>query len=518
MHWIVLTPPLITISIAYLTRRVHLALLSGIIAAGLIVTDGNVLQTATLVMQRIWQTTQLDNILTGTQPLSRFFILLFLLVLGCVISLIETNGSVYAYGQFFKEKIRTAQQAQYASLLLSILLFIDDYLSNLMTGSVIRPITDRFSIAHAKLAFLVNCMAAPVTILVPVSSWVAEITTQFATSGINQSEQALVYAQPFATYIATIPYVWYSIILIVSVVYIIAQNISFGPMKRHEQLASEGNLYGGQRPLVTTNNAPTRAYTTDFVVPISTVLITVFSVLFYTGYTASASFMQMLIHGDIAIALLLGSISGLAMGCILSLTRRTIHYTQLPYIIVRGMHMMLPSVLMLCLAWTLSALLTHDLHVGNYIAASLQSVLIPHMLPIIFLIISFGTTLAIGSSWGAIALMTSLALPLIVSIAPVMPPLALTDVPLLLPTLGAILSGALAANTLSPIADATIMASTSTATYHADHLQTQLQYSIPPLVGTCSAYVLFGLTGWSIASLVCGIIISLSMLWYKNER
>src|SRR5262249_44330539 len=152
-----------------------------------------------------------------------------------IISLISATGGINAYGRFIRPYIHNARNAESASLILSLLLFIDDYLSNLTTGSVMRPITDQFRIPRVKLAFLVNSMEAPITILSPVSSWVAEIVTQLSNSGINTTPQSLISANPFSVYLDLIPFIFYSFILIASVIFIVRRSISFGLMKQQEE-------------------------------------------------------------------------------------------------------------------------------------------------------------------------------------------------------------------------------------------------------------------------------------------
>src|SRR5579859_4561232 len=492
--WITLIPPLLTLGVAYYTRKITYSLLLGIISACFIITGYALIPTAFLSVKSIWQTTQIGNLLTLTGPLNRLYMFIFLVVLGTIISLISHTGGINAYGRFVRPRVRNAREAESASIILSLLLFIDDYLSNLTTGSVMRPITDSFNIPRAKLAFLVNSMAAPITILSPVSSWVAEIVTQLSNSGINTSASALINANPFTVYLNLIPFIFYSFILCASVLFIVKRDISFGVMAQQEHVAQKtGNLFGGKKSLGSNRVSSSKSDSLiDFLLPVVLLISFVILGLLYTGYqTGSHTLIEAFQHGDIFTALLSGGCISLLSSLLFALARKKITLPEIPFLFMHGWGLMYSSIIMLCLAWTFSSLITNELGTGQYLAHLVVGTLPLFLLPIIFFILSIITTIAIGSSWGAIAIMIAIAVPMIISLSHVITPALLTDIPLLLPTLGAILSGAIAGNTISPIGDATIMASTSTQSYHQDHVQTQTAYSFYPIVATGCTYIVY---------------------------
>ena len=456
---------------------------------------------------------------------------IFLIILGTIISLISYTGGINAYGRFIRPYIHNARSAESASLILSLLLFIDDYLSNLTTGSVMRPITDQFRIPRVKLAFLVNSMAAPITILSPVSSWVAEIVTQLSNSGINTTAHSLIYANPFSLYMDLIPFIFYSFILIASVIFIVRRSISFGLMAEQEKIAqSTGNLFGGKQPL-----APTAMQSSDsdsiidFITPVIVLVGCVIGSLLYTGDYMLVGGQRTLIesfqHGDIFTSLLVSGCVSLTISILLALCRKKVSTDQLPLLFMQGFNHMYSSIIMLILAWTFSTLITNELGTGQYLASLFVNSLPLFLLPLIFFIVSALTTVAIGSSWGAIAIMIAIAVPMIISLTHITSPASLADIPWLFPVLGAILSGAICGNTISPIGDATIMASTSTQAYHEDHVTTQFTYSIAPIIASSCSYLIYGFIISffppfisAVVTLSIGISISCLLLLLMNKQ
>lgn len=534
--WIVLLPALITLFISYTFRRINTALLVGIVTACALIVEPQYYTTPTLALSKIWQTTQLDHVLTWSGSFNRLYMFLFLFILGIIISLITATGGINAYARIVSSRLKTAREVQTASLFLSLILFIDDYLSNLTAGSVMRPLSDKFRIARVKLAFLINSMAAPITILSPISSWVAEITTQLSNAGVSNTitPTTLILANPFSLYLQLIPYIAYSFILVASVIFIVQRGISFGTMRIHEEIAqTTGNLVGG-KPLPVaaslTNPSPENSII-DFIVPIVTLVVCVIGGLLYTGnaslFGGTRSLIEAFQNGDIFSTLFFSGFCSLSISLCLALLRNKIALHHLFPVIKDGINLMYPSIFMLCLAWTLSSLLTNELQTGQYLAHLLSEKIPLSLLPVVFFIVSCITTIAIGSSWGAIALMTAIAIPMTITFVHVATPASLEAIPSIFPILGAILSGAIAGNTVSPLADATIMASTSTQCYHADHIRTQTQYCIAPFIATACTFILFGFTNlaqslWGTLFVVgIGIIISwtlLSFIQYYDHR
>ena len=252
-NWLSIIPPLIVLVLAFTTRRVILSLLCGIISAALILNNFAPYQSLKTVISKIWTTSELGSLTSWDAFKSNWslFIFLFLLMLGMIIVLVNHSGGAYAYGNYIKKKLKTQKAVQTSSLTLSLLFFIDDHFSALTVGSVMHALTDRFNIARAKVAFLVDSMAAPLCILAPISSWAAYIIMQLKKSGVSSVAQngTYVLADPFLVYLKTIPFIFYSIIMIASVWFLVRRNLSVGLMHKHEAIANKtGNLFAGKTP------------------------------------------------------------------------------------------------------------------------------------------------------------------------------------------------------------------------------------------------------------------------------
>ena len=234
--WLTLLPPALVIFGAIITRRIHAALMFGIISAAIIATSGAISKSIELTFSALWGTISDIDIL---------FLYAFLMAIGTLVSLFTITGAATSFAHAVTRRIRTATQVQYASMLVSILLFIDDYLSILTTGYVMSPLTDRFKISREKLAFLIHSLAGPIVILAPVSSWVATIIGYIDKVGVSASdntETIRIATDPFFIFLESIPFIFYSFLITLSVWFIIRMKVSYGPMKKYDELARERSL------------------------------------------------------------------------------------------------------------------------------------------------------------------------------------------------------------------------------------------------------------------------------------
>jgi len=393
------------------------------------------------------------------------------------------------------------------------------------------PLTDRFKIPRAKLAFLIDSMAAPLVVLIPVSSWIATLTMQLHKSGVSNdlADNPLILADPFSLYLKIIPYIFYSFIIMASVLFIVRTRISFGPMRTQEDIAQKtGNLYGGKKPSknIDTSYCPVdHGSLIDFFLPICLLLVSVFAAILYAGnyhlLGGTNSLLKALSSTDIFLALSTGTVFTLITSFLFFLIKRKMHLKDVPLLIKEGIQLMGPSVAILFFAWTFSSLLIHDLKSGTYLASLVVGNIMLPLLPCIFFIVSAITSIAIGSSWGTIAVMVPLATPMLIQLLGIKTPANPEEVYLLLPLLGAAFAGAIAGDHISPISSTTVMSSTSSGAYHADHVYTQFMYALPALISTILAYLLAGFlatysNALSLLALPGGIIVSLSMLYIIN--
>ena len=512
--WVVLVPPIIVLVCAFVTRKLNLALAVGLASATLIATNFSVPAAGKLAAQQlIGRLTDIDNL----------YMYAFLLMIGTVVALMSATGGAYAFAHTITKKLRTAKMVESSSILLSMALFIDDYLSNLTTGYVMRPLTDRFKIPRAKLAFLVHSLSGPFVILIPISSWVAFITSTLDEAGIGTSSTAnlKIAADPFFVYLNAIPFIFYSFLLIASVWFIVRRRISFGPMYQQEKIAQEtGNLFGGKKPPTDKIQAHQHANGSiaDLLLPLAVLIGTVMIGIPYTGgyylFGGPNNLLDAFKNNtDTFFVLFVAGVLTLAISFAFSLARKTLTINQVPKIIKQGIELMLPPVIMVFLAATLSEVIKNDLQTGQYLASlfALGSLSI-NLLPCMFFVVSVVASTMTGTSWGTILVMLPIAIPMITSLSTSAIPAAPEAVSLLFPVLGAIFSGAVCGDHISPISETTIMAATSTGSYPVDHTQTQFPYAAPAMVCSAISFLIAGQLAGSSAWIVLGVSLGVGMV------
>ena len=532
-----LLPPLLVLVLGYLTRRVILALLCGIFLAAFIASEFSIFNTVKITYSTLWNNFEFNNFfsLNHFWDTYNLFICIFLLILGIFVVLLQQSGGAYAYQNYIKTYVRNKTQAETSSLILSMALFIDDYFSSLTVGSVMYPLTDTYKIPRAKLAFLVDSMAAPLAILCPFSSWVAAILGFLRENGVaNQNlDNTLIHASPLSTYFLIIPFILYSFILISGVWFIVIKRISFGLMHTHEQIAlTTNNLFGGQnnpdKSSLSPEHNPQHTTLTDFLVPVMILLISVLAGMLYSGKWSflggTHTALQALQNSSAAVALFIGGTSSLAICITFFIVRQRISLSALPSIFWQGICLMIPAVIILMLAWSLGDILRNNLHTGEYIASLMLESVSLTFLPTILFFASTLIAFAIGSSWGTAAMIFPIAMPLVFSLSKLTAPVSLEQIPMLFPALGAVLSGCVAGDHISPISDTTIMSATSARSPHMDHVQTQLPLSIPMIIMTGIAFLVASNLmhyGWPIAvlaSILFGIVGNMLCLTLLSKK
>lgn len=516
--WLVIIPPLIVLLLSFLTHRVTLSLFLGIASAALIFHDFSLIPSIKTMWFRFIDTIEINSVLswqTFVQNTS-LFIYLFLFMLGILIIIIGKTGGTTAYRTFVQKKLKTKISAELSSLLLTLMFFIDEYLNILTVGSVMHPVTDKFKIPRAKLAFIINAVAASLCVIVPISSWCAFILAQLNNSGVlsSKTSETLILASPMSFFAGAIPFSFYSIIIIIATFFIVKKGISFGPMHKHETIAEKtGNLYAGKKEKVTPAPEVTNKNNSliDFLLPIVVLVTIVIGSILLLQLNAPA-------------ALCLGSTVSLITSIIFFVLRKKLLVKNLFGYCVEGIKLMWQSIVVITLAWVFSKILTADLATGDFLASKLTGIISLQLLPLIFFVATTLVTLAIVSAWGSIALMIPIAIPMIISFSNVAAPVDLYTVKIALPTLAAILGGAVAGIQLSPIADITIIASTSTGAHHMDYIKTQQYYVIPIFVATCVSFLISGLLIHlpiyinTLISLSTGLTIAITTLTILNKN
>jgi Na+/H+ antiporter NhaC len=532
-----LLPPILVLVLGYITHRVVLALCAGVVFAALLACQFAPIPAMQVIASTIWNNLELTTFFSKTDfwQTWNLFICVFLLALGIFVTMLQYSGGAYAYGVFAQRKIKNAKSAETSSLILSTGLFADDYLSSLTVGSVMYPLTDTQRIPRAKLAFLVDSMSAPLAILCPFSSWVAAMMGFLRENGVNEQVTAntLILANPLTAFIDIVPFVFYSFILIASMWFIVRKRISFGIMKKHEQIAQEtGNLYGGAECCDKNNRLidhnPQHTTLLEFFLPMGVLLLCVIGGILYSGnaviFGGSNGIVTAFQQSSAAAGLFIGGNITVVICTIFFVMRRRITLNKIPEIYWQGIKLMAPAVLVLMLAWTFGDLLREKLHTGEYLASLMLGSVNITLLPVLLYFVATAISFTIGTSWGTAAMLFPIAIPLVLSMthAPLHP--TLSQIPMFYPVLGAVLSGCLAGNHVSPIADTTIMSSMSTRSRLKDHICTQIQYATPGILITGVAFwisgilVPYGFTIAIITSLVIAITLNLATLWLLDRN
>lgn len=479
-------PPLLTVVLAVATRKVLLSLGAGIVTGALLLSAGEPVGTTVylgkLFQGIFWQ----DN----DWNLWNVNILLFLLLLGCLISLMTLSGGTRAFADWAEQHIKTRRQAKLMTGLLVFLFFIDDYFHSLAVGTICRPVTDRYQISRAKLAYLLDSTAAPVCVLMPISSWGAYI---IALIGGILTAHGMTQVTAFSAFLAMIPLNFYAVFTLLLVLAIVLFQKDVGLMARHEAAAREGQLFDAQKgvpPGETSSLAPSsRGRVWDLVVPILFLVTATVFFMIYSGalkLTAAGepfSLLKAFENTDVGGSLVKGGALALASAVVLALRLR-LTIRQWTQVAVHGVQAMWPAIRILVLAWAIGAVI-RDMETGKYLS-SLVSLGVPTwMLPAMLFVLAGAMAFSTGTSWGTFGIMLPLAADMVVAAEP----------SLLMVSLSAVLAGAVFGDHCSPISDTTILSSTGASCHHIDHVMTQLPYALFVAFGALVAYLLMGLSG-----------------------
>ena len=459
-----LVPPLVAIILALITKEVFSSLFVGIVTGALFYTNFNIKEAFLVIVTDKTG----GGLLANVSNSSNGGILIFLVVLGVLVALMNKAGGSAAYGKWASSVIKTRKGALLSTFLLGVLVFVDDYFNCLTVGSVMRPVTDTHQVSRAKLAYIIDATAAPVCIIAPISSWAA------AVSGVVEGYNGL------ELFIRAIPYNFYALLTIVTMITLTLLNFDFGPMYLHEHNAQVKNdLYTTDaRPFE--NAADTevtgKGGVIDLVLPVIILIICCVIGMIYTGgFFEGETFVNAFANCDASIALALGSVAALILTFIMYIPRRVLKFHEFMECLPEGFRAMVPAILILTFAWTLSGitgLLGADVFVADLLDSS-KGVL--HlMLPVIVFLIAVFLAFSTGTSWGTFGIL----LPIVV---PILDPSS----EMMIITVAATLAGAVAGDHCSPISDTTIMASTGAQCDHINHVSTQLPYAI--LVAAVSA-------------------------------
>lgn len=525
-NWIVTLPAILVLLVSIITRNVILSLLAGIISASFIASNFFTLPALSLIINRIIEQSNIKSLFLENQPLGHLYTFGFLIFLGILITLITITGGAVAYSKIIEPKLKSKQNVEFMSLFFSCFLFLDDYLNCLITSCVMKPLTDKFKIPRAKLAYLLDAMSGSLCVLVPISSWIALILTEFRTSGITEvsTKGTLLIADPFRVYLNSILFMFYPILSIITVFLIVKHKISYGLMHEHEVVAEkDNNLFNGKKSLELNlaqgvKDCKTNGSISDFVLPISSFLIFTIVFMFYLSGWSIEKFLSV----NPIIALFYSSLLTVILSIIYFLLQKKILLKNLGNVIISGFNSMRNSLVVLLFAWTLGSILEQDLHTGQYIASILIGAVPNFLLPLIIFFTTIIIVAATSSAWGTIAIMLPLAIPAAIEFTSSITPITANSAYLVYSVIASVISGAIAGGHISPVSDSTIISSTSAGAYTIDHLVTQLAYVIPVILASSVSFIVTGLLFFSfrlynhfmvsLISLIIGIVLNILII------
>ncbi len=527
--WLAVLPPLIVIVIAAYTKRILFALLIGIMAGSFIVADGCSIDAFNYGINRFWRLAQLNRLTSwdGFWSCSCLFVLIFFLLLGILIIAMRRSGATHAFGTFAKKRIKTARGAESAALIMSgLFATIDDYFVSMTLGSVMQPITDQFGIPRAKIAVLVGIIAAPMSMLLPCPSWVAELIGVLRSAGVSEGYAGtLVKTDPLALYFSSIPFMLYAIVIVVITWYMTTTRISYGIIARQELYAAKtGEQFGGKLAITPRHNTDAseevkkNSRLSDFLFPIITLYLSTISTILWSGgwwlFNGPHSFTEALQNTQIFFSFAAGGFCTVIASMIYYVIRKQIRPNQVVGIICDGFLLISGAMMMLWFIWVFSSIIRDDLKTGSFLAELMMGQVSPSFFPLMFFMVAALISTVIGRAWGTIGILIPLGFEMLPSFLGLSLPVDLIQVPMLSALVGAIVSGAVVGKHLSPVADSTIMASTIVGCYHLDLVKSQVQLALPSFIASLFGYYVVGLTiniYGSMPSAVMGLAVALTV-------
>ena len=542
-----LIPPVVAIALALITKEVYSSLFIGIAIGGIFWSDFHAEKAVLHVFE--------DGIVGVLTDSYNMGILVFLVILGIMVCMMNKAGGSAAFGRWASIHIKTRVGAQLATIVLGVLIFIDDYFNCLTVGSVMRPITDKHNVSRAKLAYLIDATAAPVCIIAPISSWAAAVT------GFVKGEDG------FSIFMRAIPYNYYALLTILAMVLIVVLKIDYGPMKLHEDNAVKGDIYTTpDRPYANADNeiVEEKGKVIDLVFPILVLIVCCIIGMLYTGeFFSGTGFVKAFSASDASVGLMLGSFFAMVITIVFYALRKALKFRESMECIPEGFKAMVPAILILTFAWTLKAM-TDSLGAADYVANVMQSAaggllnfadcmsclpegfkaMVPaililtmawtlkamtdslgaaefvanamqhaagglmSLLPAIIFLVGCFLAFATGTSWGTFGIL----IPIVVAV------FQGTNETMMIISISACMAGAVCGDHCSPISDTTIMASAGAQCNHVNHVTTQLPYAVTVAVVSCITYVIAGFVQNAVICLPIGAALLVVALMVMKKR
>ncbi len=485
--WLSILPPIIAITLAFITKEVYSSLFIGIVSGMLIYAHadgGNVFSAAAMTFDMM-----------SSKIADNAYMIIFLALLWAVVSLVSRSGGSQAYGRWAGSKLKSKRSAAFATSLLGVLIFIDDGFNCLTVGTVMRPITDRLRISREKLAYIIDATAAPVCIIAPVSSWAVAVASEVSKKN------------GFNVFLSTIPYNFYALMTILMVFFISFTGRDFGPMKKAEEKAKVE--IPGENAGPKADQA--KGHVMDLVLPILVLVIcAILGMAYVGGFFEGVSFSEAIGYNPTA-GLSLGAFAGLLCAMLLYLPRRLMKPKEFIDCIVYGIGNIVPPMLILILSWSLGGVCRQLIGTGVFISGFVNESNLPMgLLPFLIFVIAAMMSFSMGTSWGTFGML----IPIITMICETE-----AGAGLLIPALGATLAGSVYGDHCSPISDTTILASTGADCKHISHVETQLPYATLVAVVCAVGYLIAGFTNTPVIALIIEavLLVALIMLLSRDK-
>lgn len=494
-----LLPPIVAIGLALITKEVYSSLFIGSLTGAVIYAA-----SASLGAEGVFTTVVRDGLIANLADSYNVGILIFLVVLGTIVALMNKAGGSKAYGEWAAKHIKSRVGACISTFVLGVLIFVDDYFNCLTVGSVMRPVTDKHGVSRSKLAYLIDATAAPICIIAPVSSWAAAVSG--TVEGVNGIQ----------LFINTIPYNLYALLTIIMVIFISLTGVNYGPMKLHEDNAAKGDLFTTRNTVYDSedDNTSSNGKVIDLIIPVVILIICCVTGMIYSGgFFSGESFVDAFANCDASYALSLGSIISLIIIIAYFLARRVLKFSDCMSAIPSGFKQMVPAILILTFAWTLKTM-TGLLEAGTFVSGIVESAsAIEILLPCILFVVALGLAFATGTSWGTFGIL----IPIVTGIfsTELAGVSAAGEIPkTVIICISACLAGAVCGDHCSPISDTTIMASTGAQCDHVNHVSTQLPYALTVAAVCMVGYIFAGFVQNVFAVLGLSIALMLAVLFF----
>ncbi len=492
-----MVPPLVAIALALITKEVYSSLFIGIALGGLLTVNWNPVSALDKVVN--------EGLIAAVSDTAGIFI--FLVILGAMVALINKAGGSAAFGRWAEKNIKSRVGAMFATFILGVLIFIDDYFNCLTVGSVMRPVTDRHNISRAKFAYLIDATAAPICMIAPVSSWAAAVSEFTEGTGYSGIE----------LFIRAIPYNFYSLLTLVFIVTMILMKFDYGPMRIHEHNAlTKGDLFtsGKEEFPDADEGANPKGRVSDLILPvIILVIISIIGLLYVGGLFSGATFIDAFGNTDATVGLPWGAIVALLVTIVYLIIRRVITFKEAMECIPKGFNAMVPAILILTFATALKNM-TGLLGAAEFVEGLMNSAAagLSGFLPAIIFLVACVLAFSTGTSWGTFGIL----IPIVTAMFP-------GDSEFLIIGVSACLAGAVCGDHCSPISDTTIMSSAGSQSNHVNHVSTQLPYAITVALISFVVYLLAAFIPNAWVLLPVGIVLTVATLFVmkaitKNQQ